>query len=777
MKLLEETFVSVYEKRYSKNPKVASIYEVLSSCIRPVYANEINIIRRYYQEGDNNTAQRLKGELPGFTPCGTFNGGHAAKNLVQLSGLVVLDYDHVPDRTNVIKCFAQDEHTVAAIESPTDGVKVFAYVEGLEGRHREAMNLVNEHYRMLTGLSIDISGTDVSRLCYLTYSPNGYIATLYKPFVLPEVQQLAVDNNFTDTVQEANEEPAPLPQVNYSQEEVETFIKSYSYLNPLVEGQRHSNLFKLACEAARRGFDQNTILREAEKLFSFSEFPRKEINQTVVSAYQTVSTFPTTHSQAAESRSQKEKVTKVTKVPYSTAEFNDDTEEAYWEGEEYRKGTPTFDESVYTNLPNLLNDALLDDANDRERDVSFLSNLIALSSALPSTFGLYNHKRYSPHCYGMCIAPSASSKSSAQTGRYLLEELHDQILLESNHRLKAYNNDYTSWMMECNVNKRKGEKIPPEPEKPPYRMHFIPASVSYTRMQIQLRDNGSQGGIIFDTEADTLSTANKLDCGNFDDMLRKAFEHENIDSLYKANGMQPICIRHPKLALFLTGTPGQLSALLEHSEKGLPNRILAYTYRSETKWKEMNDDYFSIEDLYKPLAHQVVLMNKFCEANPVIFHLRRTQWNTLNEIFSKLLMEVAMEGNDDLQAVVKRYAFLVMRISMIFSRIRQYESQVTDTEIYSTDEDFERALHLVLCCYEHNKLVLASLPIPNGRPLKNPDSIRQYIEDLPSVFTTEEAILTGEKHKFSIRKVHRLLKSLNELKIKRICHGRYEKLN
>ena len=54
-------------------------------------------------------------------------------------------------------------------------------------------------------------------------------------------------------------------------------------------------------------------------------------------------------------------------------------------------------------------------------------------------------------------------------------------------------------------------------------MLFIPATTSYTRMQIQMQDNGSQGSIIFDTEAQTLSTANHLDCGNFDDMLRKSF--------------------------------------------------------------------------------------------------------------------------------------------------------------------------------------------------------------------------------------------------------------
>ena len=173
-------------------------------------------------------------------------------------------------------------------------------------------------------------------------------------------------------------------------------------------------------------------------------------------------------------------------------------------------------------------------------------------------------------------------------------------------------------------------------------MLFIPATTSYTRMQIQMQDNGSQGSIIFDTEAQTLSTANHLDCGNFDDMLRKAFEHENIDSSYKANGISPVYIRHPKLALLLTGTPGQIDSLLSSCGNGLPSRILTYTFREIPHWKEMGDDCISLEDSFKPIAHRVYELYNFCLAHPVLFHFTRPQWNRLNEIFSRMLSEVAV---------------------------------------------------------------------------------------------------------------------------------------
>ena len=79
-------------------------------------------------------------------PCrgtGTFDGAHAIKNFLLPSHIVGLDYDHVKDRLQVIQRCAADPHTVAAIESPTDGVKVFAYVEGIENRHREGQQLVS----------------------------------------------------------------------------------------------------------------------------------------------------------------------------------------------------------------------------------------------------------------------------------------------------------------------------------------------------------------------------------------------------------------------------------------------------------------------------------------------------------------------------------------------------------------------------------------------------------------------------------------------------------
>ena len=754
MKVLEEIKVSVYENVYSKKPKVMSFLEAIIMCIHPVYATIINSIRRYHAEGDHAAAQKLKNQLPCFTPSGTFDGAHAIKHFLLPSHIVGLDYDHVANRLEVIQRCAADPHTVAAIESPTDGVKVFAYVEGIEGRHREGQQLVSHYYNQLLGLESDPACKDESRLCYFSYSPNGYIASLYQAFVL--------------------EPPVKAEPENVSEEEISQFISSYIFFHPLTAGQRHSNVFKLACEACRRHYPQESILRELTAFFEHTDFRPEELTSVLSSGYKQVNEHAFTSTSANEPSFQKDIRTK---RPYGTTENSDADDEAYWLGEEFRKGTPLFPRSLYNNLPDLLNDCIIEDGSEREQDVALLSDLTALSAALPQTFGIYNHKKYSTHIFSVILSPAASGKSIAQTGRYLLEEIHSEILATSESMMKNYQTVHSNWQSECQKQKKKGDACSEEPQRPPFKMLFIPATTSYTRMQIQMQDNGSQGSIIFDTEAQTLSTANHLDCGNFDDMLRKAFEHENIDSSYKANGISPVYIRHPKLALLLTGTPGQIDSLLSSCGNGLPSRILTYTFREIPHWKEMGDDCISLEDSFKPIAHRVYELYNFCLAHPVLFHFTRPQWHRLNEIFSHMLSEVAMEGNDDLQAVVKRYAFLVMRISMIQTRIRQFEANDLSPEIYCIDADFERSLQIVLCCYEHSRLLHSSMPVPSVRPLKNPNVIRNFVNELPNSFTTDEAIRLGAKHDFNLRKVTRLLKSLNGIKISKISHGSYIKLN
>lgn len=758
MKSLDEIKVSVYENVYSKRPTTLSFHEVISLCIHPTYATLINAIRGYFADGDYEAAQKMKSGLRCFTPAGTFDGAHAIKRFLQASHIIGLDYDHVPNRALIIKACAADPHTVAVLESPTDGVKVFAYVENIEGHYREAQQMVSAYYNQLLALQSDPACKDESRLCYFTYSPNGYIAGLYESFVLPAVTE---------------KEPSHKVLPDASEEEIQQFISSYIFLYPLVPGQRHTNLFKLACEACRRGYPQESILRGITRYFVGTDFSLAEIINTLKSSYQQVessSSIPkTTNGSAIQSANPP-------KPPYSGLEMNDDPYEAYIQGEEYRKHTPCFPKEVYENLPDLLNESINEDYFDREKDIALLSALTALSAALPQTFGVYNHKKYTPHLFSLIIAPAANSKSCAQVGRHLLQKIHQSILTESIHQYEAFEHRHNQWKVDFARLKKTGGNCPVEPKMPPFKILFIPATTSYSRMLAHIKDNAEQGGIIYDTEIDSLTNANKRECGNFDNLIRKSAENEDIDSSYKINGVLPLMVKYPILALFLTGTPGQVDELLTSSENGMVSRILLYTYREQPHWKEMGDSSATTADAFEPLAEKTYQLYQFCLRHPMLFHFTNHQWAKFNSTFSHLLDSVALEGNDDLQAVVKRYAFMVMRLSMVQTRIRQFESDDHSMSIYCDDVDFERSLQIILSCYQHSRLVVSSLPAPHVKPLRNPDIKKDFIGDLPDTFTTQQAKEIGANYGFSARKVERLLTALTGLRFNRVSQGKYSKI-
>lgn len=576
--------------------------------------------------------------------------------LQEHSCIILLDYDGVTNLPLLFNACVNDPHTVAAFRSPTNGLKVAAFVENAAGRHREAFHLVSGYYNRLTGVECDRACKDESRLCYMSYDPDAYIASFYDAFVL------------SDDVQSSH---PPLKEAK----DMERFVSSYLFLNPSVKGSRNSNLFKLACDACKRGYSEADIFIGICSVLKDSDFDENEIKTTISSGYKTVSSQKESSGKAFVPFSQNDKMTK---SQYSTPDSGDSGDEEYWNGEELRKKTPYIPDSVYENILKLLRECQLEDNSLRERDVLLLASLTAFSAIMPQTTGIYNHRLFTPHLYTFCLAPAGSGKGTAQWGEKLLHGANAQILKESENLQDRYKEELQAWQ-ELRNRKKKGDDAddtPKEPKEPPFKCLIIPATTSNTRMQIQLRDNGSLGAIIFDTEAQTLTNAIKLECGHLDDMFCKAFGHETISSSYKANGMRPIVIRHPSLAMFLTGTPEQLALFLMNPGNGLPSRILFYTFREWPVWKEMGTSEYDMDEYFEHYSETGYRLYLFCKEHPLRFSFTHGQWQRLNVIYGKLLAEVVSENDDDLQAVVKRYAFITMRIAMILCRIEQFEVSI-----------------------------------------------------------------------------------------------------
>lgn len=135
------------------------------------------------QHGDYKQAKQatsdLKKGLPGVMWSGRFKNREkpVSEKLINHSGLLCADLDNLGTqlsdiRENLIK----SPYLLAAFRSPSGGgLKAVFRVAADASKHLPSFRAVENHVRELTGLEIDQSCKDVTRLCFLSYDPEIYV--------------------------------------------------------------------------------------------------------------------------------------------------------------------------------------------------------------------------------------------------------------------------------------------------------------------------------------------------------------------------------------------------------------------------------------------------------------------------------------------------------------------------------------------------------------------------------------------------------------------------
>ena len=129
----------------------------------------------------------LKKRLDYVTPAGTFTR-RANDALAEPSGLMVLDFDHVPDvpaaRAAVLADALLAPELVLLFTSPSgDGLKILVRTDPNAGHldnFRALADYLGRKYGPL-GLTPDEAGKDVARACFVPYAPDAWLAPAYTP--------------------------------------------------------------------------------------------------------------------------------------------------------------------------------------------------------------------------------------------------------------------------------------------------------------------------------------------------------------------------------------------------------------------------------------------------------------------------------------------------------------------------------------------------------------------------------------------------------------------
>ncbi|HPM02909.1 MAG TPA: BT4734/BF3469 family protein, partial [Candidatus Cloacimonadota bacterium] len=146
------------------------------------------LTKRYEQSNDladRNEKEALKTKLPAFVPAGEFSY-RDTKSLTKYRGRIVMDIDKIkdPERLRALIKSNREPSVIMAFLSPSgNGLKVIHQldcpdlksIEETGDFHKQAfLSLINLYKSKYKVTEIDLSGSDLCRLCYYSFDDKAY---------------------------------------------------------------------------------------------------------------------------------------------------------------------------------------------------------------------------------------------------------------------------------------------------------------------------------------------------------------------------------------------------------------------------------------------------------------------------------------------------------------------------------------------------------------------------------------------------------------------------
>jgi hypothetical protein len=156
--------------------------------IREAKPPDIDELRSLYHR-DRAAYDERKKKLPAVTFAGNFTGRRES-TLEAHSGFIVLDLDNLEGILSELREeIEKDRYTYACFLSPSGaGLKVIVRIEAINAKeHNRCFDGLKTYYLKYFNQTIDSSGRDASRLCFLSHDPALTISETADTFPLPPV--------------------------------------------------------------------------------------------------------------------------------------------------------------------------------------------------------------------------------------------------------------------------------------------------------------------------------------------------------------------------------------------------------------------------------------------------------------------------------------------------------------------------------------------------------------------------------------------------------------
>lgn len=379
-----------------------------------------------------------------------------------------------------------------------------------------------------------------------------------------------------------------------------------------------------------------------------------------------------------------------------------------------------------------------DSQEDAEgRDKMMLTTLNLISGAIggasmegesfSGVYGIYDGKRVFAPLYNIVFGPAGVKKGDLPLSRQLIRPIKAEMRRDYEEELKKYEIAKAEYET-SSKGKSKAERTS-APKEPAYQDPFVPANSSSTAVYRAMDANGGWG-LMFETEADTVSAMLESDYGNYSDGLRKIFHNEPV-SLNRITDKVHIDMEYPRLSVMLTCTGGQLPALFPSFENGLGSRFLFYELnRGKVEFRNVfARNERPLEEVYKQLGEDFLPLYHALKQrvdHPLQFVLSAEQQKKFVDTYSEMLREQFSMLGPGIEAFIYRIALSCFRYAMVLTVLRRLSDWNKSTEhgifddkenaLVCDNRDFDIAMTIIGCLINHTSRVYAVLAKEERNP-------------------------------------------------------------
>ena len=281
-------YISLF-KNFTKEVGNRTLTQIVNGIRGDHYRQSILKIRALIQSGHKGKANQLKKELVAFTVSGLFEGGRKIRFLKTYNPFVILDIDKLnPSKLpGLILKIKQIEFTKVCFISPSGrGLKIIVEVDSKMKNHKATYWQVMNFYKDYLMVEIDKSGSDITRLCFMSYDPDVYFnekSTVFK-----------VSASETDTTKTSRSAPDLMPRrapdlsgkslnlrVDYS-DAFKTCVGRTDAELAFKSGNRNNYIYRLGVFCFYAGIPVEIAIEESNKTFDFDNY---EMERTIKNAY------------------------------------------------------------------------------------------------------------------------------------------------------------------------------------------------------------------------------------------------------------------------------------------------------------------------------------------------------------------------------------------------------------------------------------------------------------------------------------------------------------